>query len=270
MAPLSSSQAPWRPDATSALETGRARRERLTDNGLLLRVRRLGAGDTVLLVHGLGVSSTYFGPLARLLAREMRVVAPDLPGWGGSDRPAIPLDVKSAACVLGTFIGAEGVAPPAVVANSFGCQVAVELAFRRPELVGALVLISPTVDPRFRSSWRQAQTLVHDSLREPPSLWPILARDYLTMGPRQLVAVSAAALRDRPESKLPRIDMPVLVIRGERDAITTRAWAARCALLARGTFASIPAAAHAPHFSHPTETAQLVSSFVSELADRGD
>lgn len=257
-----SSRAPWETEALGE--------ERLTGSGALLQVRRLGVGEAILLVHGLGVSSTYFGPLAQLLAREMRVVAPDLPGWGGSDRPAVPLDVESAACVLSNFIGAEGIASPTVVANSFGCQVAVELASRRPDLVGALVLISPTVDPRFRSWRRQAQTLVLDWLREPPSLWPIIARDYLKMGPRQFVAISAAALRDRPESKLPRIDVPVLVIRGERDAITTRAWAARCALLARGTFASIPAAAHAPHFSHPNETAQLVSSFVSELADRGD
>ena len=42
--------------------------------GLDVRVRRLGSGRPVVLVHGLGVSSSYFGPLAEQLAGEMRVV----------------------------------------------------------------------------------------------------------------------------------------------------------------------------------------------------
>ena len=56
--------------------------------GSLIYVRHAGAGAPVVLVHGLGVSSTYFGPLARVLARRMHVVAPDLPGWGRSPRPS--------------------------------------------------------------------------------------------------------------------------------------------------------------------------------------
>lgn len=244
--------------------------EHLTADGLQLRIRLCGTGDPVVLVHGLGVSSTYFGPLARVLAREMHVIAPDLPGWGDSERLPAALDVSSAADVLAQIIVAERIAVPAVVGNSLGCQVVIELACRRPELVGALVLISPTVDPQFRSWRRQAQTLMIDWLREPPALWPTVIRDYRAMGARRLMTTAAFALADRPERKLPRVDAPVLVIRGERDAITTRAWAERCADLAKdGRFEPIAGAAHAPHFSHPEETARLVSTFLSERADRG-
>lgn len=258
------------PLSDSSPDTHRVRERWLTVDGLRLRVRGCGAGDPVVLVHGLGVSSTYFRPLARVLARDRHVVAPDLPGWGGSERPAAALDVSSAARILGQLIVAEKLTVPTVVANSLGCQVVVELACRRPDLVGALVLISPTVDPQFRSWRRQARTLMFDWLREPPSLWPIVMRDYHTMGVSRLVATAAFALADQPETKLPQIDAPVLVIRGERDAITTRAWAERCAHLAKnGRFEPIPGAAHAAHFSHPIETAELVSTFLSERADRG-
>ncbi len=222
-------------------------------------------------MHGLGVSSTYFGPLADVLSRQMRVVAPDLPGWGRSTRPEEALDVPAAGRVLAGIIAAEALAAPTLVANSLGCQIAVELADRRPDLVGRLVLISPTVDPRYRSAARQAWTLGVDWVREPPALWPIVLRDYWTMGTPRIVATAMHALVDRPEDKLPNIAAPVLVIRGERDATTTHAWARRCAELApNGRFEPIRGAAHAAHFSHPHEVARLVLAFASERADGGD
>ncbi len=208
--------------------------------GLFVRVRRLGSGRPVVLVHGLGVSSSYFGPLAEQLAARMRVVAPDLPGSGRSDRPNAVLDIGSAAEVIAEVIIAEELGSPILVANSLGCQFVVELADRRPDLVGALVLISPTVDPRYRSPARQTLGLALDCAREPAGLWPIIVRDYWRMGPRRLLATSLLALEDRPEDKLPRIAAPVLVLRGDHDAITTPEWAERCARLALdGRYVSI-------------------------------
>ena len=240
----------------------------LTVGGFDIRVRRVGRGQPVVLVHGLGVSSRYFGPLAERLAGRMRVIAPDLPGWGGSERPEMVLDIASAADVLAEIIVAENLGTPTLVANSLGCQFVLELADQRPDLVGALVLISPTVDPRYRSPARQASTLAVDWMREPAELWPIIVRDYWAMGPRRLVATALLALGDRPEDKLPRITAPVLVIHGDRDAITTSDWAKSCARLAPdGRYVPIRGAAHAAHFSHPQQVARLVLSFVSELAD---
>jgi len=235
----------------------------------LIYVRHAGVGAPVVLVHGLGVSSAYFGPLAAVLSRHLRVVAPDLPGWGRSTAPAEALDVPAAGRALAGIIAAEGLAAPTLVANSLGCQIAIELAGRRPDLVGRLVLISPTVDPRYRSPVRQAWTFGVDWAREPPGLWPIVLRDYWTMGAPRIIATAMHALDDRPEDKLPYVAAPVLVIRGERDATTTRGWARRCAELAPdGRFAPIRGAAHAAHFSHPHAVAKLVLAFAAERPDR--
>ena len=237
--------------------------------GIELYVRRVGDGEPVVLVHGLGVSSSYFRPLAELLAHRMRVIAPDLPGWGRSERRGGVLTIGSAADVIAELIVRDGLGRPVLVANSFGCQVVVELAVRRPDLVGGLVLISPTVDPRYRSPTRQALSLALDWMRETPVLWPIIARDYCRMGLTRLLGTALLALRDRPEDKLPGIAAPILVVRGERDAITTRGWAECCARLATdGRFVAIGGAAHAAHFSHPSAVTALVLSFASELVDR--
>ena len=50
--------------------------------GLRMHVREAGAGEPVLLLHGLGVSGRYFMPLACVLAARRHVIVPDLPGWG--------------------------------------------------------------------------------------------------------------------------------------------------------------------------------------------
>lgn len=234
--------------------------------------REAGSGpETVVLLHGIGVGSTYFASLARLLARGRRVLVPELPGTGRSGRPSQPLDVPGAAAAL------EGVLQrlvrgraPTLVANSLGCQVTIELARNKPARVGPLVLIGPTVDPLYRSFVRQGIRLGIDFFREPPALWPIVARDYLRMGPFALASTSRHALADRPEDKLPEVKSPVLVLRGEHDAITTRGWVRRCAALApHGSFETIPGAAHAPHFSHPALVAVIVERFLAECGHSG-
>jgi len=236
--------------------------------GLRMHVREAGAGEPVLLLHGLGVSGRYFMPLASVLAARRHVFVPDLPGWGRSERPQRPLGVGGASDVLAELLRRRAQGAVAVVANSFGCQVALMLAQRCPELVGPLTLVGPTVDPRYRSWSVHAVRLALDTLGEPPALWRILVADYARMGSRRVAATAHAALEDRPEDRLGRIRRPVLVVRGERDAICTLEWAAECASRApRGSFAPVARAAHAAHFSHPWVVARLVESFLEERPD---
>ena len=237
--------------------------------GLRLHVREAGEGETVVLVHGLGVSGRYLQPLGEVLARRRRVLVPDLPGWGESERPPRALDVEGAAEVLAELLRLETAEPTAVVANSLGCQFALALGQRRPELVGPLVLIGPTVDPRYRSWLRHAWRIGVDTLREPVSLWPILLGDYARMGVPRVVATARAALDDRPETRLRALESPLLVLRGEHDGITTSDWGRRLASLApRGRFEEVPRSAHAAHFSDPVPVARLVESFLAEAGDR--
>ena len=64
-----------------------------------------------------------------------------------------------------------------------GCQVITELACSRPDRVDRLVLVGPTVDPRWRSFGKQLPRWLLESVREPLSLLPILASDYVVFGP---------------------------------------------------------------------------------------
>lgn len=232
-------------------------------------MRELGAGSPLVCVHGIGVSGRYFVPLARELARDRRVLVPDLPGWGRSQRPPRALDLPELADALGAFLDEQGLARVPLVANSFGCQIALELAVRAPERIERLVLVGPTVDPRFRSFPRHAWRFVVDCLREPPALVAIVVRDYLSFGPLRFAATARTALRDRPEEKLPRVGAPTLVVRGGRDGFVTQAWSERAAaLLPRGRLAVVAGAPHAAHFTDPARVAELVRELLAEEVEQ--
>jgi pimeloyl-ACP methyl ester carboxylesterase len=192
------------------------------------------------------------------------VIAVDLPGWDGSDRPEAVLDIPGLAGELAAWLDTEELERPRIVANSLGCQVAIELAAREPERFERIVLIGPTVDPRYRTPIHHAPRFFVDAMREPPTLLPIIVRDYLRFGLRRFVATAGAALRDRPEAKLPSISAPTLVIKGERDAFVSTDWVEEIvALLPRGELAVVPRAPHATHYAAPRSVAALIEGFNS-------
>jgi pimeloyl-ACP methyl ester carboxylesterase len=211
------------------------------------------------LVHGLAVSSRYFLPLARILAARHRVLAPDLPGHGRSGTPARALGIPGLADALLAWLDLAGIERAPLVANSLGCQVAVDLAVRAPERVERLVLIGPTMDPAAPTLLAQALRLARDVPREPLGLNLAEARDYLRTGPRRILATARAGLADPLAEKLPRVQAPALVVRGGRDAIVSQAWAGRVAeLLPDARLAVVLDEAHAVHWSAPAEVARLI------------
>lgn len=95
----------------------------------------------VLLIHGSGATGSTWEPMVAALAERFRVLRIDLPGCGRSSEAApyaVPDQADRVAAVLDE-LGVEGLA---VVGHSSGGYVATALAERRPELVGALALIS--------------------------------------------------------------------------------------------------------------------------------
>ncbi len=241
-----------------------------TVNGVRLHARVASERESrpaLVFVHGLGVSGRYMLPTAARLASDFRVYVPDLPGFGRSARPARALTVGELADALGEWIDEAALEQPTLVGNSLGCQVAIELALRRLDRVRAAVLSGPTVDGHARSAPRQALRLLLDSLREPPSLLPLIARDYLAAGVVRTALTAHYGLRDRIELKLPRLSVPTLVVRGSRDALVSQRWAEEVTrLLPHGRLVVIPGAAHAVNYNAPEALAQSIATFLAKRA----
>lgn len=142
----------------------------------------------VVLVHGIGVSGRYFGPLAAELAGRARVVVPDLPGFGDSPRPSAPLSVEEHAQVVAGLVERLGLRRPVLVGHSMGAQVVTEVAVRRPDLTAGIVLVGPVADPRARSAVRQGLRLLRSVPYEPVRGALLQVREWLRTGPRWFAA----------------------------------------------------------------------------------
>lgn len=217
----------------------------------------------VVLVHGFAVSSNYMVPLARQLAPHHPVYAPDLPGYGNSERPPhVPL-LPEVADSLVRWMDVIGIDRPMLIGNSFGSQIIAELALRHPERISRAVFIGPTLDPSGGIGPRQLGRLLLDAAREPCSLTLVQTWDYLRFGPRRLVVTYLDMLHDRLEAKVQRVTAPILIARGERDPIATEPWTEHLAALApEGIHAVIPGAAHAANYSAPEELMAIIRPFI--------
>ena len=218
----------------------------------------------VVLVHGYGMSSRYMVPLAEALAGDFRVYAPDLPGFGRSEKPERVLDIPELADALAAWMAALGLGRAVLIGNSLGCQVLVELALRHDEQAACLVLQAPTPDPAARTAHqqivRQALNLRHDATAR--MSWIALS-DFLRAGPRRLVLTLRHLLRHRVEDRLAQVHIPALVVRGMRDPVVPHAWARRAAdLLPQGRLIEVAGAAHIMNFHAPQRLARIIRRYI--------
>jgi pimeloyl-ACP methyl ester carboxylesterase len=235
------------------------------DHRIYSRVSMLGGERDALpivLVHGWGVSSSYFVPMAERLAAEFAVYAPDLPGHGRSDTPTSALGVDQLATALLDWMTAMGIERAAVIGHSMGSQVSVAAALQQPERCERLVLMAPTPDPHARSTWAHVCRFVSAGVHE--RLWLIthMMEDFMRMGWR--LVTEFRSLRDDPiEHKLPKLSVPVMLVCGEKDPLVPQQWAKAAARLARAErVAVIHGWGHAMQFSAPDETVDAVLPFL--------
>lgn len=118
--------------------------KKLRVDGLQARYFEEGAGAPVVLLHGASLGSSadvWARNLAPLAAHGLRVVAPDLPGFGETDNPADPSPAYRREFVL-ELMDALGMARASLVGHSQSGRIALELAFRHPGRVAKVVVVA--------------------------------------------------------------------------------------------------------------------------------
>ena len=115
---------------------------RLSKSGRTVALRDHGAGDPVVLIHGVGMQSASWGPQIDVLAKDHRVIAVDMPGHGRSDPLPEGSTLADYVAWCAEVVQALGLGPIALAGHSMGALIALGFAIEHPEHVTRVALLN--------------------------------------------------------------------------------------------------------------------------------
>jgi pimeloyl-ACP methyl ester carboxylesterase len=192
-------------------------------------VRSLVAGTPVpphprvVIVPGLGAIG-YLLDLLHACGAWTQASLLDLPGFGNRVTSDCPADLETLTPVAVGCLGTDADPPLVLVGHSTGAQLALRAAAAVPGRVAGLVLIGLTFDPPVRQRWPRLVPRLRTYLHERPRELVVTVPDFVRGGAR-VGQYLGSALRDRPEDHLRQVSVPVLVLRGRKDALCPLPWA---------------------------------------------
>lgn len=278
-------------------------------DGIRVFTVEAGAGDPVILLHGLGATNSSMLPTMDALARDYRVIAPDLPGFGGSDKPIRPLHAAWFARWLTGFMDVMGIERAHLVGNSMGGRVAVDAGLRFPDRVDRIVLFAPSPAflrerpylwlvrilrpemallpmpgiPRHRVE-RGIRSMFHKPDRLPDGWVDSAADEFLRIyaqrrGRRAFFSAARQIYLEDPHDgrgefweRLPQLSRPTLFIWGENDPLVPVGFAPHVEeSLPSAESVVLEDCGHVPQFELPDVTHDLARRFLSgQSQSRGD
>jgi len=214
-------------------------------NGIKTNYLEAGKGDPVVLIHGSGPGVTSYANwrlVLPALAENFRVVAPDMVGFGFSERPAnIEYGVQTWADQVVGLMDTLGLPKAHLVGNSFGGAIALRIAAQHPDRVGKLVLMGSMgvpfpiteglervwgYEPSFENMrkvldvFAYSRDLVNDELAE------VRYRGSIQPGFQESFAAMFPAPRQRwveamctPEDQIRRLPHRTLIVHGREDQV---------------------------------------------------
>ena len=253
-------------------------------NGVRVACRLEGQGPPLLLLHGLGGSHDDWRRQVPVFARRYRVVAPDLRGFGDSERQE-PFTVQQHARDMAALLGALGLPRAHVVGLSMGGAVAMELALSDPARVAGLVLANTAPSFELRGWQRRYMGLSRLLLAMlfgvggvarlfsravfPSPHQESLRKRLLERASHTSRWVYIASLRSLvrwdAEERLPELRSPTLVIGAEHDYTDIhekRRWAAK---IPGAQVVMLPGSRHRSELDAPAAFNEAVGRFLDAL-----
>ena len=265
--------------------------QRIVAAGIATNYHDVGAGHPLLMIHGSGPGVSAWANwrlVMPALAQQARVIAPDMAGFGFSERPngyAYSMDNWVAQAV--GLLDALDIERADLVGNSFGGALALALAIRHPERVRRLVLMGSVGVPfaitegldqvwgytpsfenmrRIMDFFAWDRSLVNDELarlRFEASIRPGFQESFAAMFPaprqRWVDAMTSA------EADIRAIEHETLIIHGRDDQVIPMANSlALHEMISRSQLHVFGRCGHWTQIEHAARFAQLVGNFVAE------
>jgi pimeloyl-ACP methyl ester carboxylesterase len=260
--------------------------------------RVAGSGPPVVLIHGMLNSSSHWQSVARRLATQHTVVAPDLIGHGDSAAPRGDYSLGAHAAAIRDLLTAIGIERATIVGHSLGGGVAMQFFYQFPQRVERLALISSgglghevgpmlrtaalpgtsallslTIHPRLLAGIREAggrmraRGMTSGAYLEAiaRALWPLQnagAREAFLQTLRSVIDVRGQ--RVSASDRLYLLEsIPTLIVWGERDhTIPLKHGRAAHRAMPHSHFRTLPRAAHFPNLEDPAGLAAALLEFI--------
>ncbi|WP_448502889.1 alpha/beta fold hydrolase BchO [Sphingomonas sp.] len=262
-------------------------------------VQEMGEGPVALLIHGTGAATHSWRGVMPLLADRFRIVAIDLPGHGFTrGRPVGGMSIEAIRDALAELIEAMDVAPALLVGHSAGTALAVALVADRAVHARAIVGVGAAILPFPGLAARLFPTLAKLLFANPfaPYLFAQMARApgeverflkrstgstpdaadvaaYTTLFQDAghcggAIAMMASWDLEALAAMLTRIDAPVLLLHGERDAaIPLAAMRGAVERLARAELIALAGLGHLAHEEQPGLVARHIAAFADRMME---
>ena len=241
-----------------------------------IKLLEQGSGTLAVVLHHSWGSPGWLPFHDRLVAAGHRVAVPDMPGWGGSERPSWARDPRDIAIVMGRVLAALEAQEAKLVGLGFGGYVAAELATMNPSRLGALILVGAAgLQPRqgeildqmmlshrkyIEESFRDADAYAAYVGDEPPDevrdLWDF-SREMTAR-----VTWKPYMFNRRLEPLLGDMAVPTLLVWGQHDKVVPFECAERYqAAIPNARTEVVADAGHVVELEQPDRLAALVSAF---------
>ncbi len=243
-----------------------------------------GTGEPLVMLHGAGGGAVLWGPIIELLSKHFHIIAPDVVGYGESDKPEAPYDKKFFSTWLSNFCDSLNIEQMNLLGNSQGGSIAMQFALDNPARVKKLILvdsaglgawgISPVVMfkmaaanifPTKRTIQNIVKYLVHKNHDFPGDD----GIDYLievirsSGGRLPFVNGKGKAVRPFSSDQLRQISNPALIIWGAKDRILPVGHGKKGhERMPNARLKIIPDTGHTPFIDRPEEFKDIVLHFI--------
>ncbi len=259
-------------------------------NNYRIRILEDGIGNNkhIILLHGIGAAAERWAKVMPLLAKRYHVVAPDIIGFGYSDKPNVNYTISFFINFVESFITTLGLRRFSLIGSSFGGQLAAEFVIANKDkgYVDALVLVTPSgLSKEPTEAFTQyIMASLYPSIESAKKAFSLMycgkqvddvyTRDFVNrmLLPNAKYAFISTLLniREHPDLKdrLSMIDVPTLIVWSEKDLLIPVEHAYVFHKSIKGSrLVILNGCGHTPYYEQPERFASIVDEFLNSVSN---
>jgi pimeloyl-ACP methyl ester carboxylesterase len=257
--------------------------EKILVDGLKINYKVAGQGFPILILHGWGGSSDSWLKISEIFSQDFKIICPDLPGFGKSQKPPRIWGNEDYCDFVFKFANELKIEKFYLIGHSFGGGLAAKFVVKYPEKVRALILCDAAIF-RKKRRWSLRQLIAHFLAKLnfilgipffEKYVYPIARKivykiagvyDYYVIKDGIMKKTFGKVVNEDLSYLLPQIKLPTLIVWGEKDSkvLLEDAFLIQKSI-PNSKLEIIKKIGHDPHLKKPFELSKIILDFLKTL-----